>query len=237
MPIRSSRSSAAAIAARRRVAAAPDPHLHEIARLRHVIGRQGAVITMLCIILACFAFAGALMLFQQSVRLSSLEQTQTTSSERDLQQVDSRLQGAMQELSVLEQRMATQSPVMQAMTPPTTPTVPTNALPVSEPSSSPTGQLDRGMMSPDGSKYAGYEDTVKGKIGIAVEILSLNSTTTHKIKYIVIFNPFTQSTGLNSPQGTGMSVRWKDNSTIEYDVLTKKGSSWVKETSTVKIFF
>jgi len=115
---------------------------------------------------------------------------------------------------------------------------PTNTAPTPTPTptagatTSPSGALDRGSLSPDGTKFAGYNDTVKGKIGIAVELVS-----TGKVKYIVLFSPFSESTGKGTPQEGNLSVRWKDNSTIEYDELVKQGSDWVKQTNTVKIYF
>ncbi len=97
---------------------------------------------------------------------------------------------------------------------------------------SPGGLLHRGSWNSDATRYAGYDETTKGKIGIGVEI-----PATKQVKHIVIFNAFSESTGKGSPQESGMSVRWKDSSTIEYDVLVKKGGTWVKETQTVQIYF
>lgn len=106
----------------------------------------------------------------------------------------------------------------------------TSAVPLA--AMSPSGALDRGSLSADGTRYAGYEDGVKGKIGIGVEIVA-----TKQVKHIVIFDPRSESTGKGTPSESNMSVRWKDAQTIEYDVLVKKSGNWVKETQTVKIFF
>ncbi len=97
---------------------------------------------------------------------------------------------------------------------------------------SPSGLLHRGSWNSDSTRYAGYDETTKGKIGIGVEI-----PATKQVKHIVIFNAFSESTGKALPQESDMSVRWKDDSTIEYDVLVKKGGAWVKETQTVQIYF
>lgn len=97
---------------------------------------------------------------------------------------------------------------------------------------SPGGLLHRGSWNSDATRYAGYDETTKGKIGIGVEI-----PATKQVKHIVIFNAFSESTGKGLPQESDMSVRWKDSSTIEYDVLVKKGGTWVKETQTVQIYF
>lgn len=105
-------------------------------------------------------------------------------------------------------------------------------LPVSAPNVSPSGALDRGSLLTDGSRYAGYDDATKGKIGIGVEIAA-----TKQIKHIVIFNPYTESTGKGTMQESTMSVRWKDEKTIEYDILVKKNNEWIKEVQSVKIYF
>lgn len=97
---------------------------------------------------------------------------------------------------------------------------------------SPSGALNRGSLSPDGTKYAGYNDTVKGKIGLAVEIVA-----TKKVKYIEILNTNIESTGAGTAMASTMSVRWVDNSTIEYDVLVTKNGAQVKETRTTRIYF
>lgn len=97
---------------------------------------------------------------------------------------------------------------------------------------SPSGALVRGSLSPDGTKYAGYNDAVKSKIGIAVEILA-----TGKVRYVELF-PKADSTGSGTASESGMSVRWKDDSTIEYDVLvTKSDGRQVKETRTTQIYY
>ena len=98
---------------------------------------------------------------------------------------------------------------------------------------SPSGLLNRGALSPDGTKYAGYDDTTKGKIGIGVETLA-----DKRIRHIVIFNTKTESSGaqISSQQ---LGVRWIDNQTIEYDVMVLKSGQTapVKETLTTKIYF
>lgn len=97
---------------------------------------------------------------------------------------------------------------------------------------SPSGALNRGSLSPDGTKYAGYNDTVKGKIGLAVEILA-----TKKVRYIEILNTNLESTGAGTASASTMGARWVDNSTIEYDVLVTKNGAQVKEVRTTQIFY
>jgi len=96
------------------------------------------------------------------------------------------------------------------------------------------GILTRGSYSPDGTKYAGYDDVTAGKIGLGVESFNENN----KLRRVVLFNRYTESSGAGTPDESMLNVRWLDDSTIEYDVLVKKGDgSTSKETREIKIFF
>ena len=106
-----------------------------------------------------------------------------------------------------------------------------NSLPATSATLSPDGGLDRGSLSPDGTKFAGYEDNIKGKIGVAVETLA-----DKRIRHVVLFSP-SQSTGKGTPYEDQMSVSWKDNSTIVYNVLTTANGKQTITTETVQIGF
>jgi hypothetical protein len=92
-----------------------------------------------------------------------------------------------------------------------------------------SGILKLGSFSPDGTKYAGYDLDTAGKFGIGVETMS-----DHKVRHIVLLNPKTEFTSQTVQVEQPTTVRWKDNRTIEYDVLSKTGK---REVRTVKIGF
>lgn len=94
-----------------------------------------------------------------------------------------------------------------------------------------SGLLHRGSLSPDGTKFAGYDETTKGKIGIAVETLS-----DKRIRHIVIFSK-SQSSGAGTPFEEVMSVTWLGKQTIQYDVLETINGKQSKRTEIVKIGF
>lgn len=94
-----------------------------------------------------------------------------------------------------------------------------------------SGLLHRGSLSPDGTKFAGYDETTKGKIGIAVETLS-----DKRVRHIVLFTK-SQSTGVNTPFEEVMSVTWLGKQTIQYDVLETINGKQSKRTEIVKIGF
>lgn len=91
-----------------------------------------------------------------------------------------------------------------------------------------SGILTRGAFSPDGTKYAGYDDVTKGKLGIGVETLA-----DKRVRRVVLFTA-AESSGAGTTKESLMSVSWKDNSTIMYNVLVNKTTI---ETRTVKIGF
>jgi len=98
-------------------------------------------------------------------------------------------------------------------------------------SASPSGALVRGSLSPDGTKFAGFNDASKLRRGVGVEILS-----TGKIRNIVLFSA-NESSGAGGSNESTMGVRWVDDKTIQYDVLVGKGDAAKKTTETVTIGF
>jgi len=184
--------------------------------MRRAVTYHASSITILWVVVLLMSIGIWLVLLVDMLRIDALERNNII---LQIQVADLRLR--------LEPSL--QAPPVVAPTP-----APTTTLPTAPPSASmsPSGALSRGSLSPDGTKYAGYNDTVKGKLGIAVEILE-----TKKVRYIEIFNAITESTGKGTAFESAMSVRWKDDQVIEYDVLVKKGDGWVKETRTTKIFF
>ncbi|MDQ7815179.1 MAG: hypothetical protein RDU25_05245 [Patescibacteria group bacterium] len=96
-----------------------------------------------------------------------------------------------------------------------------------------TGILTRGSYSPDGKKYAGYDDVTQGKIGLGVESFAEN-----KLRHVILFNRYSESSAVGTPDESMLSVRWIDNDTIQYDVMVKKADgSATKETREINIFF
>lgn|GEM_PF-1405737 len=203
---------------------------------RRTLGQHGAHITMLWILLLSFSFAGAMMMLNMSVRLSNLEESapRLVALESLLNTEEARLNQLIEAVNQLNPTGVTTTPLMPNPTVPPTSTPPTSTnttAPV--PASAPSAGLSRGSVSPDGTKYAGYEDVKVGKKGLAVELLNL--TTGRRERYIVIFS-LSESTGIGTAFEKDMSVLWKDANTIQYDVLVKKGQNWVKETREVNIF-
>ncbi len=124
-------------------------------------------------------------------------------------------------------------PMMDDTSTPGAMTNPASTTPGQADSSGYKGILTRGAYSPDGTKYAGYDDVTPGKMGLGVESFSEN-----KLRHVVLFNRYTESSGVGTPDESMLSVRWQDDSTIEYDVLVKKADgSTSKETREIKIFF
>jgi hypothetical protein len=202
MPIRTSRSSSAT------------------ADTKRAIAYHAAAITILWVVVLFMCLAGWLVMCVSILRIDALEKQVAMLS----QQVE---KGQMLNVLTPIVPAAPSQPAATTTQPaPLLPPAPTAA------SLSPSGLLDRGALSDDGSRYAGYDDVTKGHVGVAVEIVA-----TKQVKHIVIFSPFSQSTGKGTPQETDLSVRWKDASTIEYDYLAKQGTSWVKKTDSVKIYF
>jgi hypothetical protein len=208
-------------------------------QLRHTLAHHAAFITIIWVVMLFLSLGVSLVLLKHNLEIRELYLAQGQMNDLDwkINQLEYRLDGGQ----TLVPPPPT-APAPKVTTPATWPTSTTSSSSstlnwgslANSSSVSPSGELHRGAVSPDGTKYAGYEETTKGKIGVAVELL--NATEGRKIRYIVIFS-LSESTGKGLPQESQMSVRWKSNSTIEYDVLVKKGTSWVKETRTVTIGF
>lgn len=213
---------------------------------RRTLSQHGAHIFLLWVVLLTFGFAGSLMVLTVATRLQALESQgprvmdlEALVGQQELRL--SQLVEAVKQLSPVPTQpsqpgMSTPQPGMpdQSVSMPGSVGSPVPAIALA-PSSSPSGELSRGMLSPDGSKFAGYEDVKVGKKGIAVELIK--DPGTRKERYIVIFNALTESTGIGTPSEKEMLVRWKDEKTIEYDVLVKVKNEWKKETRDVQIFF
>ena len=176
---------------------------------RKTVASHGSSITILWVLMVCMCTAVWLVLLVTMLRIDQIE-------------------------AILNASLAQQAVTQQEILPVADSAVNGVAavpLPVSS-SVSASGLLDRGSLSADGTKYAGYDSVTKGKIGIGVEL-----TATKQVKHIVIFDTRSEATGKGTPSEADLSVRWKDAKTVEYDLLVKKGSQWVKETQSVKIFF
>ncbi len=91
--------------------------------------------------------------------------------------------------------------------------------------------LMRGNPSPDGAMFAGYDETTRGRIGIAVDTMAQK-----RVRHIVLFTK-TQSTGAGTPFEQLMSVRWQDSKTIQYDVLETVKGVLTPKSETVTIGF
>ncbi len=199
------------------VASAPSPSRTVPAIVGHdariSVAHHGVSITILWVLMVCMCIAVWLVMLVVMFRLDQLEVS---------------INGVQQQ--IVAQQVQAVVPDILPVVPvvPSTPSVP--LIPVV--SMSPSGALDRGSLSVDGTKYAGYDSSTKGKIGIAVEIVG-----TKQVKHIIIFDTRAESTGSGTPSESALSVRWQDAQTIEYDSLIKKGKEWVKEIRTAKIFF
>ncbi|MFZ2803706.1 MAG: hypothetical protein WA001_00625 [Patescibacteria group bacterium] len=215
MPTRPSRSSSA------------PSHDH-----KRAIAYHAAAITMLWVVVLLMSLGVWLVLLADMIRLDRLD-AEVTMIAQDFV--------AAQQTMQAQPTVPTQAPMIPA-TPPQPMPSPTSTLPPTTGSASlpgmpgnttsPDGLLDRGSLSPDGTKFAGFDDTTAGKIGIAVEVIA-----SQQEKHIVIFNPSSESTGKGMPQEGDLSVRWVDNSHIQYDELIKQDGQWFKQTKTVEIFF
>lgn len=182
-------------------------------------------VTMVWIVSFFMFLALWLVLFVHMVRLDRLEMAL-----RETQQVVLQLEQAR----LANMPVPETGNILPASAPTTTEPETISSVPpaVSPDLASPSGLLHRGSWNSDVTRYAGYDETTKGKIGIGVEI-----PATKQVKHIVIFNAVSESTGKGMPEESSMSVRFKDDHTIEYDVLVKKSGQWVKDTQTVQIYF
>lgn len=200
---------------------------HDVhAELRHRVVSLSALMTIVWVSMVFLAFGGALVLLRHGMQLRELRDMKAIVRTQDLE-----LQVQDWRISELEKATGTvPSKPMEAIEP----AMPTPALAPMPPETtggimlmtSPSGTLVRGTTSPDGTKFAGFNE-VGARRGIAVEILDPKET--RKIRYIVLFSP---------SESSGTSVRWKDAQTVEYDVVLKNSAGTTKtETREVKIFF
>lgn len=185
--------------------------------VKSVVSYHATIVTILWVSVLFLSVGFGLTMLQMAIRLDVLENQAIASNTQ------------ISEMSALLATVQRQASQMNTL--PTKTGTPTSTA-VTAPTASPSGVLQRGNLSPDGTKYAGYDTTTKGKMGIGVEVLG-----DPRIRHIVIFNPLTESFGNGTPSDALMSVRWKDNKTIEYDVLVKTNGQWVKQTQTTEIYF
>jgi hypothetical protein len=194
--------------------------------LRRIVMSHETVISVLTILSVSFLLAGALMAYIQTVQIDGLTSTSNSAREsqlnvqRNLVNLQNRVEDMDQRVTNLETAAMT-APVVTTTTPSGESATTTGRLPTAMQKSiaaptSPSGALVRGSFSPDGLHYAGYDVVTVGKKGVAIETVG-----TPSVSLVVPFNPKTQSSGLGLPQESSMSVRWVDNSTIEYDVIYK----------------
>lgn len=189
------------------------------AYLKRAVTYHASAITVLWVVVLFFSLGLGLTLLVQSVRLDATERGQ---------------QFLAQRVAALEQEViAIKGQIMATKGTETAPSsVPPTTKPPTSATASPSGTLTRGSLSPDGTKYAGYDDVTKGKLGIGVEVIGET-----RIRHVVLFNTKAETSGTGTGSEPMLSVRWLDNQTIEYDVLALKSGTWSKETRTVKIFF
>ncbi len=190
---------------------------HADTYIKRAVVYHATAITVLWVVVLFFSFAMGLVLLVQSAQIAALEQALGSGSQTDQNaQAISQLQSNFAVLN----RSCVKLP---SATTPTTLGAPTSADAV----------LTRGAFSPDGKKYAGYDDVTVGKKGIGVRVGG-----EAKVRHILIFNPRTESSGVGTPDESTLSVRWTDNQNIDYDVLVKNASgAQTKETRSVKIYF
>ncbi len=199
-----------------------------LTNLRRIVMSHETVISVLTILLVSCLLAGALIAYIQTVQIDGLSATSNTAREsqlnvqRNLVNLQNRVEDIDQRVTNLETAsvVPTSTPATATSTSASNATS-TGRLPVAMQKSvaaptSPSGALVRGSFSPDGTRYAGYDVVTVGKKGVAIEAVG-----TPSVSLVVPFNPKTQSSGLGLPQESSMSVRWLDNSTIEYDVIYK----------------
>ncbi|MFA4955089.1 MAG: hypothetical protein WC641_07315 [Patescibacteria group bacterium] len=177
--------------------------------------RRSYAFTVLLTLVLFLALGSALALLDYSDKLNTQAQA--------LAEMQVRLDMTEQTLVALQGNL--NAPASPSVAPTTPPPV------VTSDDVSPGGLLHRGSRSPDGTKYAGYDDTTAGKKGIGVEILASGA-----VKHIVIFAR-SEASGTGTPQATELGVRWKSDSVIQYDVLVTKNGQQTKQTEDVEIYF
>lgn len=189
---------------------------------KHAIAYHSSAITIFWVLFLFLSLGFTFVFLVQYAKIEMLMQ--------DVAALNSQLIKTQQAVIGLQQRLpAAQAVVPAAETPAAV--APPNA---SEVQVGPTytGILTRGAFSPDGTKYAGYDDVTVGKLGIGVETLA-----DKRVRRVVLFNTKVESSGTTTPEATSFTVRWKDDSTIEYDVQVNKSGVPTKEARTVKIGF
>lgn len=185
---------------------------------KHAIAYHSSAITIFWVLFLFLSLGFAFLSLAQYAKIEMLMQ--------DVALLDDQLAKTQRTLLSLQQT----TPAAPAMIPAPETLPPTAA--ASEPVGPVySGALTRGAFSPDGTKYAGYDDVTAGKLGIGVETMSDN-----RVRRVVLFSR-SESSGATSPEATSFTVRWKDNSTIEYDVEVTAAGKSTKETRTVKIGF
>ena len=185
------------------------------------VAQNSSTITILWVVVFFFSLGLGLTLLIDGLRLDAVQNAQSSEAQALVQ--------LTQQLNALEDQLAKPStpPVAAPSTVPSAPTATPSTPTV------PAGILTRGTFSPDGKMIAGYDDVTAGKIGIGVQVVGET-----RIRHIVLFNRYSESSGVGTPYEKTMSVRWTDNQTIEFDVLVKKANGATSvETRTVKIFF
>ncbi len=187
---------------------------------RRAVPHHASVITILWVVLLFFSLGFAMILLVQSARIAILQRYLDAVVSQQIVEAQS-----IQSLEVNVESLNRTSVKIPSASAPTVLGAPTSAVP---------GEiLLRGAYSPDGKKLAGYDDVTSGKKGIGVRVVG-----EMKIRHIVIFNPRTESSGAGTSFESSMSVRWKDNSNIDYDVLVKKANgTQAVETRSIQIFF
>jgi hypothetical protein len=185
---------------------------------KHAIAYHSSAITIFWILFLFLSLGFAFLSLAQYAKIEMLMQ--------DVALLDSQLSKTQTALLNLQQKSQAVPAMIPAPSEPSSPAV-------LEENSGPVyaGILTRGAVSPDGTKYAGYDDVTAGKLGIGVETLADG-----RVRRVVLFSR-SESSGTTSPEATSFTVRWKDNSTIEYDVEVTGAGRSTKETRTVKIGF
>jgi len=181
----------------------------------HAIAYHSSAITIFWILFLFLSFGFACLFLVQYAKIEVLMQ--------DAAFLNQQLAKTQRAVINLQKACPAAQP---AVTAPTTP--PEAAAPVQ---SGPTytGILKLGSFSPDGTKYAGYDLDTVGKYGIGVETMADG-----RLRRVVLLNPKTEFTSQTERVDQPTTVRWKDNSTIEYDILLSGGK---REVRTVRIGF
>lgn len=197
------------------------------------------------IVTAALFLASGLLFYLQSMELKTLSNEQPTAqsfavkAQSDITNIQTQVDAIDTRLTNLESKGIVPATSTTTPTAVSSEGVPTETLPASKPvvsnasQTSPSGALVRGSLSPDGTKFAGYDVVTSGKKGVAVQVIGET-----RIRHIVLFNPATESSGLGLPEESSMSVRWLDNKTIEYDIILKKANgTQEKKVENVKVYF